>query len=42
MQVIPRTPTRHPSAWTGAQLRPRSDWVERLGEADIADLDRAR
>lgn len=42
MQVIQRTPSRHPSAWTGAALRLRSDWLERLGDADIADLDRAR
>ena len=36
-------PTRYdgPSAWTGAEMRERDDWIARLSEADRGELDAA-
>lgn len=31
-------PYQHPSAWTGAQMRERTDWIVTLSDADNAEL----
>ena len=33
--------TDHPAAWIGDQLTAREDWDQRLGAADIDEIDRA-
>jgi hypothetical protein len=38
---IPATPDRHPSAWTGDELRGRDDWLDLLDDAEIAEIDAA-
>lgn len=38
---ITRTVFRHPSAWTGDELRERSDWIDHFQPAEIGELDRA-
>jgi hypothetical protein len=41
-EAVAREPIAGPSAWLGAELSRRSDWVARLGRAEIEELDRAR
>lgn len=38
---ITRTAVRHPSAWTGDELRARNDWIDFLQPEEIRELDRA-
>ncbi|MFN7955980.1 MAG: TauD/TfdA family dioxygenase [bacterium] len=40
-QSIPRAPLDLPSAWRGAELRGRSDWIDRLARAEIDECRRA-
>jgi hypothetical protein len=41
-EAVPRTPVGGPAAWRGAELRARRDWQVRLGDEQVAELDRAR
>ncbi|MFZ9449069.1 MAG: TauD/TfdA family dioxygenase, partial [Alphaproteobacteria bacterium] len=35
------TPVAGPSAWTGAEMRARGDWLVRLGDDDVAEVEAA-
>ncbi len=37
----PRAPITAPSAWEGRRLRQRTDWIEVLAAAELADIGRA-
>jgi hypothetical protein len=41
VNAVVRQPLETPSAWTGAELAPRRDWIHELSPGEIADLDRA-
>jgi len=41
MMPIPSVPVTGPSAWYGRDLAGRSDWIETLSAAELADLDAA-
>ena len=41
MSASPIRPVEAPSAWLGAELSVRRDWIHELTSAEIADLDRA-
>lgn len=41
MAAIYNQPVTDASAWTGAEMRQRGDWVYTLSAAEIADIDRA-
>ncbi|MFM1987317.1 MAG: hypothetical protein RJA99_274 [Pseudomonadota bacterium] len=38
VRAFPSGPYRHPSAWTGAEMAGRDDWIVRLSEADNREL----
>ena len=39
--AVPGQPVVDPADWTGAELESSDDWIYRLSEAEIADIDRA-
>ena len=41
MSASPIRPIESPSAWLGAEVSARRDWIHELSAAEIADLDRA-
>ncbi len=41
-EEVARRPVGGPSAWRGREMAQRSDWIETLTAAEVAELDRAR
>ena len=39
--AIPDGPIEGPTAWYGADLARRADWIFRLGREDLAEIDAA-